>query len=215
MIAPIFANREFSKYPQEVHLGYKDEAIKRDDFFLSYVADILDKHVARVASPRILEWGTGFSTFVFYDYISLHGRGRLISIDNNKQYQEAFLSHLGGEDFFSPVIRNEVGPTQSFNDKGLHYASHAILETEPFHLIFIDGRRRMECMLNSLMVCNEDTCVVVDDGLRTRYLITELFFDVSEVMGHGVVYKIKRQILDALKDDISLLREKIASTLRK
>ena len=173
--------------------------MRRDDGYVAYVADVLSRCAPGRTRLRILEWGTGFSTFVFYNAVLSGRASRLVSIDNNAPYAEAFWRLMPPLDGFDRVLRNEIGPTKTSSDVGLHYASHPLSCGHDFDLIYIDGRRRMECAVNAAMVAHPETMIVIDDGLRSRYQVIRCLCEEVATLGHGVIYRIRPEVYAALQ----------------
>lgn len=128
-------------YPETVELAYKQEALANKRHYQRYIDTICKSFLPLNRPARICEWGTGFSTFAFYNLLTQGKAQLVVSIDNNKDYAECFWKHVPAQEGFYPVIRNEIGPTSGNADIGLHYASHPIFVRNDFRYYFYSSSR--------------------------------------------------------------------------
>lgn len=147
----------------------------------------------------ILEWGSGLTTQILAEHASrLADFELLLSIDSNAPYQEAVFAARERPAFLQTVALDLVGP-QSLAPE-LPYSTYPLGLGRKFDLIFIDGRRRMECAFIASLLCHEKTVIVVHDYRRLRYQPILALFDVVEDGPEFRVLKPRASILAAMKE---------------
>lgn len=95
-----------------------------------------------------------------------------------------------------------IGPRESQSDICLNYSSLPLHFNNQFDLIYIDGRRRVECALTAALISHENTVVVVHDYRRYRYQHMLALFDVILDGPHFRVMKVRQSIYPMLKKEI-------------
>src|SRR5208282_2933334 len=143
----------------------------------------------------VLEWGMGNSTQFFIEERETLGFGALFSIDNATDYFAALRQTLPKWDGFHPFCIDLAGPKVSDRDPELNFATFPLSINARFDIIFIDGRRRMECALTAALLCHADTIVILHDYRRARYQGVRLLFDIVEDGTQFRVMKLKPSLL--------------------
>lgn len=108
-------------------------------------------------SPRhIIEWGPGHSTELMLLHAPL---AHIVSIEHCSRYhaiaQEKFGDHIH-------LLKKDVSQRDS------DYATCAY-DHGPYDLAFVDGRRRVECVLVALTLLRPGGVVIVHDWCRENY----------------------------------------------
>lgn len=117
--------------------------------YLSEIRRIIAAHTPE--KPRtVLEWGMGNSTQFFIEERESLGLGALFSIDNATDYFAALRQSLPKWDGFHSFCIDLVGPKNNDRDPELNFGTFPLTINAQFDIIFIDGRRRMECALTPL-----------------------------------------------------------------
>lgn len=180
------AGAEDAKLARPLMTG--DESVLNDAWvhYLNLLARVLDEH-APERIGAILEWGLGHSTSYLYELAQARGTELFVSIEHNERYQKAFARKFPPADFFESRVVSRVGysPPQA-RDSGENYASCALAYGRTFDLIFVDGRRRNECLLVASRIVSDTGIVILHDCQRTRYDVGCGLFDVvAEYDGTG------------------------------
>lgn len=114
----------------------------------------------RVRPDNVLEWGPGLSTSIIHEECP---DARILSIEHDTKYYERAVKEHGeyAEVRLLRVFRSG-GPSR--------YSSWPLLHAPgPYGLIFIDGRRRVECLLVASHVLAPGGEVLVHDAGRAEY----------------------------------------------
>ncbi len=165
--------------------------------YLSEFCRVLDQHVEQ--AKLILEWGSGLSS----QALVIYGDNRwatefFLTIDENQNYQDAVFRNPFRKPFAHPICLDQVGPRLSDRDAEVNYSSYPLTLSSKFDLIFIDGRRRMECALTAALLCDEKTVVILHDYRRARYQSVLALFEVVEDGPQFRVMRLRRSILQAI-----------------
>jgi hypothetical protein len=148
---------------------------------------------------NILEWGSGLTTQILAAHAEhLPAIQLFLSIDSNGPYQNAIFADREKHAFLTTVSPDLTGP-QSLSPE-LAYSTYPLRYGRKFDLIFIDGRRRMECAFIAMLLCHEKTIVVVHDYRRLRYQPILALFDLIEDGREFRVLKPRLSILSAVAD---------------
>lgn len=143
---------------------------------------------------NILEWGSGVSTLVLSELVSQNEKGFLLTIDNDKNYLTSVVDAIDNKKRVVALGIDLIGPRESQSDVCLNYSSYPLRFAEEFDVIYIDGRRRMECALTAAIISHEDTVVFIHDYRRARYQTAMALFDVIEDGPHFRVMKVNPEI---------------------
>jgi hypothetical protein len=176
-----------------VFQGKTVDARKFKPVYISEFRRVLETYAA-AGVRSILEWGSGLTTQMLVEHASrLPDFELLLTIDANAPYQEAIFSARERPAFLKEVALDLVGP-QSLAPE-LPYSTYPLGLGRKFDLIFIDGRRRMECAFIAALLCHEKTVVVVHDYRRLRYQPILALFDIVE---DGKEFRVLRPRLSVL-----------------
>lgn len=121
---------------------------------------VLEEWLKKLEPRRALEWGPGLSTEIL-----LRGAEQVISVEHDPRYaaraEKRFGTHLNWELHAIDATRRDT-----------HYATVAMQEADAhgkFELVFVDGRRRVECVLAGLECLNPGGVVLLHDWKRPNY----------------------------------------------
>lgn len=185
---------------EEFGFVFQGKAVDARKFKPVYIAEfhrVLETYAAGVRS--ILEWGSGLTTQMLAEYAShLPDFELLLTIDSNAPYQEAIFAARERPAFLKEVALDLVGP-QSLAPE-LPYSTYPLGLGRKFDLIFIDGRRRMECAFIAALLCHDKTVIVVHDYRRARYQPILALFDLVEDGKEFRVLRPRPSILAAMKE---------------
>lgn len=148
--------------------------------FLSFVP-LLRKYLDLTKPKMILEWGPGAST----EIMTRRCPNALIhSIEHDIHYYAQSQERLKGNHnihiYFIPL------------EKGYSTAPLRFPECGQFDFVFVDGRRRVECLKTGLKVTTPNAVIMLHDSERPEYTEGKrLFRIVEESDGTAVMRKIR------------------------
>lgn len=122
-----------------------------------------------IAPTSILEWGSGLSTYVLYHFGRAWDCEYLLSIDHNHAYQQMRLACLEPSPFFHFKSIDLKGGVWPWDQHLYNYATYPLTLGREFDLIFVDGRRRNECLLVANQTLSNHGIVILHDAWRERY----------------------------------------------
>ena len=167
--------------------------------YVSSLKQILANHLK--TGPRsILEWGSGLTTLVFSELGRSWGTELLLTIDNYKAYQESIFLGRETPSFVRMAALDIDGPSKSQRDPELNYSSFPLSLRRKFDLIFIDGRRRVECAYIAALLSHSDTLVIVHDYRRGRYQPMRALFDILEDGSQFRAMRLRPRVAESLAD---------------
>lgn len=141
--------------------------------FLSFER-LLRKYLRTVKPNLILEWGVGNST--------------LMMIQECPQAQIDTLEH--DRDWF---LKWELALRPYSNNVRLHHIlldeGYSTFPRHEYDLIFIDGRRRVECLKTAKAVVSKTGVVILHDSERERYATGKALFEIVEEEAGTAVMK--------------------------
>jgi hypothetical protein len=154
------------------------------------------------AGRRFLEWGSGHTTLELVRILERRGGCDLfVTIDDHKAYLDALLTRLPGVPaWLMPILESRDGPMKSQSDPEPAYSTRPLMFGAPFDFIFVDGRRRMECVLTASLLATERTALVLHDYRRGRYQLAKVLFDVVEDSRQFRVMRIRKDLHRILAD---------------
>jgi hypothetical protein len=167
--------------------------------YISSLKQILTRHLPNGAR-FVLEWGSGLTTLLFSDLGTSWNTEFFLTIDNHKPYQESVFGKRPIPPFVRMVALDIDGPSTSQRDPELNYSSHPLSLRRKFDLIFIDGRRRVECALIAALVSHPESLVVLHDYRRGRYQAVHALFDILEDGSQFRVMRIRKGMADFLAE---------------
>ena len=179
-----------------IQIGIGGSIRSSETFGADYLSEIRRIIAYAPAKARtVLEWGMGNSTQFFIEQRETLGLAALFSIDNVPDYFAALRQTLPQWDGFHPYCIDLVGAKASDRDPELNFATFPLSIDARFDIIFIDGRRRMECALTAAQLCGADTIVMLHDYRRARYQGVHFLFDIVEDGTQFKVMKLKPSLL--------------------
>jgi hypothetical protein len=169
---PVLVNRLTFEAAERSSLAYgKDYLSELDRVIRAYV---------RPAEKNFLEWGMGHTTLFLAENRAAYGLTGLVSIDHDRDYFQRVVAQLPAWPGFTPLCADLMGPKMSDRDPEPNYATLPLSLRRRFDLVYIDGRRRLECALVATQVCAADGVVVLHDYRRRRYDMVRLLYDIVE-----------------------------------
>lgn len=123
----------------------------------------------------ILEWGPGRSTLMM---VKTCPEAEIYSVESEWRY---FL--LAGKDY-------EDNPKVHFiySKPNSNYVHPPILQGLKFELVFVDGRRRVDCLVAALDFVSDDGVVILHDADRKEYRVgTSLYRIIDKGIGTYVM----------------------------
>ena len=186
---------------EEFGFTFAGKRVSADKFRPLYVSEF--KRVLETwckdDARNIIEWGSGLTTQILADHaMRLPAVDLFLSIDSNAAYQSAIFADRETPDFLTTVTPDLTGPQSHAPE--LAYSTYPLKYGRKFDLIFIDGRRRMECAFISMLLSHEKTIVVIHDYRRLRYQPILTLFDVIEDGPEFRVLKPRPSVLSAIAD---------------
>lgn len=172
--------------------------------YLSELARILDSHVT-LPVRRILEWGSGITTQLLADYAERWSSELLLSLDENSAYQKAIFADRELPRCVRLKAVDLQGPGRSQRDPELNYATYPLSLGVQFDLIYIDGRRRMECALIAAILSHSGTTVIIHDYRRSRYQPILALFQIIDDGPQFRVLRIRPDIQRAMEPGIEAI----------
>jgi hypothetical protein len=174
--------------------------------YISELCRVLDAyHPNEVRS--ILEWGSGLTTQVFADYGSRNwGTDLFVTIDENAAYQSCIFAGRTRPKFLLEKVLPQVGPGLNQQDPQLSYSTFPLILGTRFDVIFIDGRRRMECAFVAAIMCRPETIIILHDYRRSRYQPVLALFDLIEDGSQFRVMRLRPNVVAALAPGAEYVR---------
>jgi len=161
---------------------YNNKAVHGNNYGENYVSEfcrVIDE-VQNKKTNSILEYGSGITSLILLDYCTKWNSSLFVTVDNNKEYQEAVFFDREMPTFFKPIAISLSGECKSDRDLSLNYSTCPLSFGTKFDIIFIDGRRRLECAFIAAILSHESTTVVLHDYRRLRYQPALSLFDIIE-----------------------------------
>ena len=113
--------------------------------FISYIENRLNK------SMSIFEYGSGNSTFYYAEKVN-----RVISVEHDKKWHEKLIENIPEN---VKLIHCEL-------KYGGDYCKSVVSTDRKFSIIIVDGRDRVNCILNSTSSISQDGVLILDDSER-------------------------------------------------
>lgn len=145
-------------------------------------------------ASRFLEWGSGVTTGILCEVAKARDNPFVLSIDHNTAYQKRVAAELPKYPFLHLRPQDLQGRSYSQADMGPSYSSYPLYIRASFDVIFIDGRRRMECALTATQCLNEGGFVILHDWRRDRYQAIRALFDVVSEEGEFLILRHKPSV---------------------
>lgn len=150
-----------------------------------------------------LEFGSGGSTFLVLMNTNIEN---ITSVESDPKW----ISHLEKWEFikqaeqkrlkFKYINTGEVGflgIPKDLSVKELYpdYSSKIFAENTNFDLVFIDGRFRVACALQTILNCNQNTKILMHDfNNREEYHCILKYLDILDTMDTMSLFRIKNNI---------------------
>ena len=165
-----------------ISLEHQGQIIAADVYGANYLqqyGDIINKFKPRRPELSMLEWGSGLTSLFVDRNKDIFGIKYFLSVEHDQSYANSVRCALRSPT--SNLVHVDLnGPCQNQFDTGLNYSTYPIANWPSFDLIFIDGRRRMECAMMALLAGPGDQTVIMHDYRRNRYQPILAFYDVLE-----------------------------------
>lgn len=141
---------------------------------------ILIEYLKRIQPARILEWGPGLSTEVMLEHAP---RAQIVSVEHDE------IWHARADEQFGSRI---TLLHERCTNRNSNYA-HVAYDHAPFDFVFVDGRRRVECVLTALKCLSEPSKIVMlHDACRDRYMRTlSHYAKLVEVRSNTAIFTTK------------------------
>ena len=136
---------------------------------------ILKKWCEEIKPKNILEWGPGISTQLMEEVCP---KATIYTFEHLKQYS----------DYWKVLLKSTVFLVE---DLDRYCKADNILFETKFDLIFVDGRRRVDCLRTALKLIRDDGVVILHDAERNEYNEGIELFDKVEYDDGTVVLKKK------------------------
>ena len=120
------------------------------------------------APENILEWGTGLSTCLFAHFCRTWHTRSFLTIDHHAEYQARTLARVDKPEGFEALSLDLAGGLWPGED-ARNYATYPLSRQIKYDLIFVDGRRRNECLLVASNMLSAKGMVILHDAWRSRY----------------------------------------------
>ena len=195
----------------EVGFTFRGKRIDAASYGRDYIAEFETIFERLEMRPKtILEWGSGLSSLILLEKSKDWESCLFVSIDNDKAYQDAVFADRALPPFFQMVCLDLTGPCRNQRDPELNYSTYPLSLGTSFDLIYIDGRRRLECGYVAALLSHADTRVVMHDYRRARYQPILALFEVVEDGPQFRILRLRREFLAGLP----AARKRIAEAAR-
>ncbi|HWX37127.1 MAG TPA: hypothetical protein VNZ53_58150 [Steroidobacteraceae bacterium] len=182
-----------------IWIEFRGKRIAESNYGRDYPQDfryILTKY-APSETGNILEWGSGLTTLIVQSMLDEIGARLFTSIENDKEFFQS-MSQRVTDRRVRLLLRELIGPTQAQDDIGDNYTSYPLHACQTYDLVFIDGRRRLECAFVAALVAHQNTVVFMHDFRRSRYQAVIALYDIIEERRQFRVMKLRPAVHNAL-----------------
>jgi hypothetical protein len=173
-MAEVGASENTLRFPE----GERSSSSYGNDYLSEF--DRVIRTYVRPTEKKALEWGMGHTTLFLLDNREAYGLAALVSIDHVRDYVDRVVAQFPVWPGFMPLHADLMGPKLGNRDPELNYATLPLSLGRSFDLIYIDGRRRLECALAATQLCARNGVVVLHDYRRRRYDMVRLLYDILE-----------------------------------
>jgi predicted O-methyltransferase YrrM len=163
---------------------------------------------------NILEWGSGLTTLIVQSMLDELGARHFTSIENDREFWQSMSERITDRRVHL-LLRELIGPAAAQNDIGDNYTSYPLHACETYDLVYIDGRRRLECAFVAALVGNPDTVVFMHDFRRSRYQAMVALYDVIEERRQFRVMKLRPVVYRALSPGRQLTDDYFSDLFRR
>jgi predicted O-methyltransferase YrrM len=141
------------------------------------------KYLSTVIPKQVLEWGPGYSTYML---ASLCPDVKIYSIEHDLNWLSITKERLQPFNKRVEIIHKNV------NAPACQYATYGYNlfdKCGPFDLIFIDGRRRVECCMVALDIISSDGIMILHDAERKSYRrVIDKYINVINEQDRTIVF---------------------------
>ena len=136
---------------------------------------------------KILEWGSGLSTYILAYFCRKWQSKLFLTIDHNADYQARILAQLEKPSVFEARVMTLTGGIWPGEDD-CNYATYPLARQTTFDFVFVDGRRRNECLLVTSKILCSGGQVILHDVWRSRYAVgMSLFKKITRLDCYAVM----------------------------
>lgn len=157
----------------------------------------LIKWINRINPKTIFEWGPGQSTGILLNNTS--DDTRMVSVEHNDIFYEKAIKEYS--EFKNKLTLLKLSCT----NRASNYA-HIILSYPDSDIIFIDGRRRVECCFAAMQKISKDGVLILHDSNRKTYMdILNPYINIIENTNQTLVFRPKYHLdkgISTLNDDV-------------
>ena len=121
---------------------------------------LLRKYLRKTNAKNIMEWGPGASTMIMVEECP---DAHIISVEHDKKWFEVAKQKFSGMGNIELHLR-------TIHKKKCKYGMVAV-KHKPFDLIFVDGRRRVECAIIAMQCLRPGGVILMHDITRTEYTV--------------------------------------------
>ncbi len=146
-------------------------------------------------ASRFLEWGSGVTTSILCEVARTRTSPFVLSIDHTASYQRQVAAGVPKHPFLHLRTLDLEGSSYSQFDLSPSYSSYPLYLGLTFDVIFIDGRRRMECALTAAQCLNDNGIVILHHWRRSRYQGVLSIFNVEREGTEFLVLRPKKAVL--------------------
>jgi hypothetical protein len=182
-----------------IWIDFRGKRISENNYGKDYPEDfgyILRKYAPRTTG-NILEWGSGLTSLITQSMLDEIGARRFTSIENDKEFWLTMSQRISDRRV-RLLLRELIGPTAAQNDIGDNYTSYPLHACESYDLVYIDGRRRLECAYVAALAAHQDTVVFMHDFRRSRYQAVLGLYEIVEDRRQFRVMKLRPAVHQAL-----------------
>ncbi|HEV2171726.1 MAG TPA: hypothetical protein VGR40_12300 [Candidatus Binatus sp.] len=185
--------------PPPLSFTFRGKTIDANSYGIDYVREferLLED--LPTAPAAILEWGSGLSSLILLEKAKRWGSRTFLSVDHDQAYQDAVFAGRRLPDFLQLACLDLTGPCNNQRDPELNYSTYPLSRGETFDLIYIDGRRRLECAYIAALLSQDETRVILHDYRRARYQPVLGLFDVLDEGPRFRVLRVRRELSQGL-----------------
>jgi predicted O-methyltransferase YrrM len=182
-----------------IWIEFRGKRILENNYGQDYADDF--RYILRKYPPKttgnMLEWGSGLTTLITQSMLDEIGAHRLTSIENDKEFWQS-MGRRVSDRRVRLVWRELIGPTAAQDDVGDNYTSYPLHACESYDVVFIDGRRRLECAYVAALVGHQETIVFMHDFRRSRYQAVLGLYEIIEERRQFRIMRLRRSVYQAL-----------------
>jgi predicted O-methyltransferase YrrM len=183
----------------DIWIEFRGKRVSESNYGHDYPEDF--RYILRKYAPKktgnILEWGSGLTTLITQSMLDEIGARHFTSIENDKEFWQA-MSQRVTDRRVDLLLRELIGATQGQDDIGDNYTSYPLHACQTYDLIFIDGRRRLECAFVAALIAHQKTVVFMHDFRRSRYQAILGLYEIIEEPRQFRVMRLRPSVHKAL-----------------